>query len=440
MIVQGPELSAQRFHVAGVAGVGMSALAEALLDAGATVSGSDRLWDRGDPSPVVAKLVAQGLSMCPQDGSAITAGMDALAVSTAIEADNPERQAAERLGVPIRHRAEVLAELLADRPLIAVGGTCGKSTTTAMLGVLLAGCGLDPTVVNGAAVVDWRSETRTGSVRRGMGPWCIAEVDESDRSLLRFHPAHAILTNASADHFPLETTLELFNQFRAQTSGIVIDGVRGDAQPPTFEPLPWGSRFAWQGQDYAVPIPGIHNALNAWQAVRMALALGLPSARLAEALAAFRGVERRLERVGTRADGVPVVDDYAHNTEKLRAAWRTLAAGHARVLGLWRPHGYGPLRAMLDELAKMFAETCRPEDRLYLLPVYDAGGTADRSITSGVLAERLRSLGVGVVEVASHDEARERMADEARPGDVLATFGARDPDLPRTARALCDLD
>jgi UDP-N-acetylmuramate--alanine ligase len=422
--------------VAGVAGVGMSALAEALLDADAAVSGSDRLWDRGDASPVVAKLVAQGLAMCPQDGTAITAGMDALVVSTAIEADNPERQAAERLGVPIRHRAEVLAELLADRPLIAVAGTCGKSTTTAMLGVLLAGCGLDPTVVNGAAVVDWRSETRTGSVRRGAGPWCVAEVDESDRSLLRFHPVHAILTNASADHFPLDATLELFSQFRAQVSGIVIDGVRGDAQPPAFEPLPWGSRFRWQGQGYAVPIPGIHNSLNAWQAVRMALALGLAPVPLATALAGFRGVDRRLERVGVRPDGVPVVDDYAHNTEKLRAVWRTLAEGHRRVLGLWRPHGYGPLRAMLDSLTAMFAETCRPDDRLYLMPVYDAGGTADRSIGSGVLAERLGAAGVQVTEVATHADAITQMSAEVRAGDVLATFGARDPDLPRTARKL----
>lgn len=416
----------------------MSALAELLLDSGARVSGSDRLWDRGDPSSVVAKLQAQGLAMVPQDGTALHAGLDALVVSTAIESANPEMEAARRLGIPVRHRSEVLSEALvrSGRPLIAVAGTCGKSTTTAMLGVLLAGCGLDPVVVNGAAVIDWRSEKRTGSVRRGAGDWCVAEVDESDRSLLNFHPAHAILTNASADHFPLADTLALFDRFRAQVSGTVVDGVAGDAAPPNFEPLPWGSQFVWQGRDYAVPVPGRHNALNAWQALRLALALGLPADRLAVALAGFQGVDRRLERVGVRADGVPVVDDYAHNTEKLRAAWQTLAEGHARVLGLWRPHGYGPLRAMLDSLADMFAATCRPEDRLYLLPVYDAGGTADRSINSGVLADRLAAAGVRVVQVATHEEALSALARDVRPGDVLATFGARDPELPRTARRL----
>jgi UDP-N-acetylmuramate--alanine ligase len=307
-----------------------------------------------------------------------------------------------------------------------------------MLGALLAGCGLDPTVVNGAAVIDWRSDTRTGSVRRGHGPWCVAEVDESDRSLLRFRPAHAILTNASADHFPLEETLALFGRFRAQVAGIVVDGIRGDAPPPAFEPLAWGSRFRWQGQDYVVPVPGTHNAWNAWQAIRMALALDLPASDVAAALASFRGVDRRLERVGVRADGVPVVDDYAHNTEKLRAVWRTLAQGSSRVLGLWRPHGYGPLRAMLDELAAMFAGTCRPQDVLFLMPVYDAGGTADRSINTDALAERLGSRGVTVIPVATHADALAQMSAAARPGDVLATLGARDPDLPRTARALVE--
>lgn len=427
-----------RYHLAGVAGVGMSALAEWLLDCGAVVSGSDRQWDRGDANAVIDRIRARGLVLAPQDGSALRPGLAALIVSSAIESDNPEVRVARARGIPVRHRSDVLAESLAwaGRPLLAVAGTSGKSTTTALLGALLAGAGLDPVVVNGAAVLDWRSDTRTGSVRNGAGPWCVAELDESDRSLLRFRPAHAILTNASADHFPIEETRALFARFRIQVSGTVIDGIGGDRSPPAFEPLAWGSRFVWQGHVYTVPLPGRHNALNAWQALRLALALGLAPERLAAALAGFRGVERRLERVGIRPDGVPVVDDYAHNTEKLRAAWSTLADGVDRVLALWRPHGYGPLRAMLDELAAMFAQTCRPADRLFLLPVYDAGGTADRRVNSDALTARLEAAGVPVRPVASHEEAVVAMRAEVRPGDLLATFGARDPELPRTARRL----
>lgn len=431
------------YHLSGIAGVGMSALAEALLDAGADVTGSDRLVDAGRETPTVRRLRAQGIRIAPQDGSGLGHDTVALVVSTAIESANPDIARARELGVPVRHRAEVLAALLEGRALVAVAGTCGKSTTAAMLGTILEGCGADPAVVNGAGVVAWRSERRTGAVRRGTGP-CVAEVDESDRSLLRFHPAHAILTNASADHFPIEETLALFAQFRGQVAGVVVDGVAGDATPPRFERIPWGSRFAWEGAEYTIPVPGLHNGLNAWQAVRMALALGYAPERVVAALAAFRGVDRRLERVGVSPRGATVVDDYAHNTEKLRAAWTALraeAAPGGRVVGLWRPHGYGPLRHMLDDLAAMFAETLGPHDLLYLLPVYDAGGTADRTIQSDALVAALHERGVrGAALLRDHAEATATMAAEAGPGDILATFGARDPELPETARRLAAQD
>lgn len=425
-------------HLSGVAGVGMSALAEALLDGGAEVSGSDRLVDSGRETPTVRRLRAQGIRIVPQDGSGLRADTAALVVSTAIEPTNADVARAQALGIPVRHRAEVLAELVSGRPLIAVAGTCGKSTTTAILGTLLEGCGADPAVVNGAGVVAWRSETRTGAVRCGAGPF-VVEVDESDRSLLRFHPAHAIITNASADHFPLEETLALFAQFRSQTGGMVIDGAVPDEEPPAFRRVPWGCRFTWRGTDYAVPVPGLHNGMNAWQAVRMVLALGFAPEDVAEALARFRGVDRRLELVGHASCGAVVVDDYAHNTEKIRAAWTALRgeASSGRVIGLWRPHGYGPLRHMLEDLAAMFAETLGPRDRLFLLPVYDAGGTADRTIRTDNLLDALRARGVSGAELVSdHDEAVAAMAAAAEPGDVLLTLGARDPDLPETARRL----
>ena len=414
----------------------MSALAEALVDAGAEVSGSDRLLDSGRETPVLQRLRAQGIRLFPQDGSGVTKDTDALVVSTAIEDTNPDIRRARELGVPLRHRSEMLAEVCAGRELIAVAGTCGKSTTTALLGTILEGCGADPAVVNGAGVVAWRTERRTGSVRRGAGP-CVVEVDESDKSLLRFTPAHAILTNASADHFPLEETLLLFDEFRRKVSGVVVDGILAGEEPPEFTRIPWGCRFEWRGQMYDVPVPGLHNGMNAWQAVQMALALGYAPERVAAALRSFRGVDRRLERIGATAEGAVVVDDYAHNTEKIRAAWKTLQAeAEGRVVGLWRPHGYGPLRHMMDDLVRMFSETLSPDDRLLVLPVYDAGGTADRSVQSDALVDALKARGVGAEWVRDHAEARARMRELGRAGDILATFGARDPELPETARAL----
>jgi UDP-N-acetylmuramate--alanine ligase len=186
-----------------------------------------------------------------------------------------------------------------------------------------------------------------------------------------------------------------------------------------------------------VPLPGNHNVQNAWMAVRAALACGAKPGPIAAALATFRGIERRLERVG-EAGGVTVVDDYAHNPAKLAAAWNTLAAAFPRVAAVWRPHGYAPLRKMKDALADAFATAMRPGDFLCLLPVYDAGGTADRSINSDTLVEALQARGANAVLAPGAATAEALLLRHASPGVVLATMGARDPDLPRLARRLLD--
>ena len=424
-------------HVSGIGGVGMSALAQALLDQGVTVTGSDRLLDTGDMTDTLACLSRQGVKLYPQDGSGVTGQTARLVVSSAIEADNPEVVKAKEAGLPIVHRAAELARVVGGRGLIAVTGTCGKSSVTAMLGCLLEGAGFDPLVVNGAAVAGWdRGGQRIGSVRKGGGPWAVVEADESDKSLMVFSPRHAIITNASADHFGMAETLSLFSSFRARVPGTVIDGQQESGRPEGLRLEGWNGFFTFEGVEYRVPLPGEHNVFNAWHAVRMARALGAAPERLAAALRAFGGVERRLQRVGV-CGGAAVVDDYAHNPEKLAAAWTTLAAAFpAGVCAVWRPHGYAPLRKMLDGLVEVFSRVCRPADTLLLLPVYDAGGTADRSISSDVLASLLSAKGVTVSRVQTIGEAERLMREKAVPGGALVTFGARDPDLPRLARRL----
>lgn len=427
----------REIHIAGIGGVGMSALAQALLDQGEKVSGSDRLLDAGDETGGLACLAAQGVRLCRQDGTGITPQTKRLVISSAIESDNPEVLRAQALEVPVVHRAAELARLTEGRRLIAVTGTSGKSTVTAILGCLLEGAGFDPLVVNGAAVAGWSADgARIGSVRKGAGEWMVIEADESDRSLMVFNPEHAIITNASADHFGLDETLALFASFRARVPGTVIDGRDAGGGPAEARTEGWSGSFQFEGVTYRVPMPGLHNVYNAWHAVRMARVLGAAPGRLAATLAAFGGVERRLQRVG-RCDAATVVDDYAHNPEKLAAAWTTLATAFpAGVCAVWRPHGYAPLRKMLEGLAQAFAAVCRPQDTLLLLPVYDAGGTADRSVGSDVLASMLREKGVKVLPVGSLDDAEAVMRAQAGTGGVLATLGARDPGLPRLARRL----
>jgi len=426
----------ERVHIVGIGGVGMSALAQALLDSGVTVSGSDRLMDSGCSTPVLKCLESQQVALFPQDGSGIDTSVSRVVISSAIESSNPELLRAAELNIPVEHRATALARVVEGRPLVAVTGTCGKSSVTAMLGAILAGCGFDPLVVNGAAVTGWSAnETRIGSVRSGQGI-AVIEADESDKSLMAFHPDHAIITNASADHFDLKETLDLFDSFRSRISGSLIDGLNEGDLPEQIETDGWKSRFVYQGVPYMVPLPGLHNVHNAAHAVRMALALGADREQIGEALAAFKGIERRLQLTGY-CNGAAVIDDYAHNPEKLRAAWQTLSAVFPGGLcALWRPHGYGPLQKMMDDLVEMFSSVCNPEDILLLLPVYDAGGTALRVVSSEDLASKLVSKGVKVELVSDLKVAERRMRDLSVARGALVCFGARDPGLPRLAANL----
>ncbi len=423
-----------RYHLAGIGGVGMSALAQALIDQGAAVSGSDRLLDAGDETDVLRRLREQGVALFKQDGSGVGEA-SRLVVSTAVETDNPEIRAATERGTPIVHRAEQLAEITRGRRLIAVAGTCGKSTVTAMTGWILQEAGLDPMVVNGAEITGWMTGGRIGSVRKGQGEWCVVEVDESDKSLTVFKPEIAVITNASADHFGLDETLALFDAFRKNVTGVLIDGIHENDKPGAIVAEGWGSRFRWQGVDFTLPMPGVHNVQNAWHAARLATLAGVAPEIASRGLATFPGVERRLQRHGF-CNHAAVIDDYAHNPEKLAAAWQTVAACHAPVAAVWRPHGFGPLRKMLPQLVEMFPRVMRPGDQLFLLPVYDAGGTADRGVNSETLATALVAKGVPCHVVPTLDAAHDALRDASRHAGALLILGARDPGLPRLARRL----
>ncbi len=215
-----------RAHLIGIGGVGMSALAQALLDHGFAVGGSDRLLNDPNtiPPPVFSVLRAAGVALHPQDGSGIATGLDIVIASSAVESGNPDLVAAHRLGIPVISRAAMLARLVEGRPLIAVAGTAGKTTVTGMIGWILEQTGRDPAVVNGGELVAWSRPNRVGGVRHGSGEWTVIETDESDRSLLLFHPAWAVITNISKDHYELDELERVFRAFAAQTAeGIVTD-------------------------------------------------------------------------------------------------------------------------------------------------------------------------------------------------------------------------
>ena len=426
-------------HIVGIAGSGMCAVAEVSLACGYAVHGSDRYWDQQTPIPVLARLEAAGCAIFPQDGTSITAETRALVISTAIEVDNPDLIKARSLAIPIYHRTEWLQMLIGAGPLLGVAGTSGKSTVTAMVGWILEHAGLDPFVVNGAAVSAWEGVDRSGQVRMGSQSVWVLELDESDRSLLRFRPQHAVITNQSADHFSYAETEALFAAFRQQVAGTCV---MGPWKPEGYKVGFAGCSFHFAGQQYQLPLLGQHNAENAVAATVLCQCIGVAASACATALRTFPGVRRRLERYPTAA-GISVFDDFAHNPAKISAAIETvLPCGNALTV-VWRPHGYGPLRSMMHELVAAFSRLAFTEastarrHRLLLLPVYDVGGTATRDVQAGDLAARLRPLQVATDCLATYDEVIALCSKAyVHAGDAVLVMGARDPGLPALARQI----
>jgi len=439
-------------HLVGIGGTGMSALAQLLADRTITVSGSDRVLDRGAETPVLSRLRRRGVRLYPQDGSGVHPDTSAVVISTAIEADNPDILAARERGIPIVHRTRMLVHVMGRAPCIAVAGTSGKTTVTGMIGWILTCAGVDPTVVNGGAVLNWVGEDNIGHARHGSDAVWVVEADESDRSLLAFQPEWAVLTNISADHFNFDESLDLFVQFAERVrTGLVC----------TPETARWLSRRAaastvrklietksgieerngtWRipcgNSQMACPLPGRHNAENGLLAVTLCEALGHDAEAVGEALAGFRGIERRLQKLGS-AGGITVIDDYAHNPAKIRAAWETARTMGRRVVGVWRPHGYVPLAMMAGNLEETLQDIMR-NDILYVLDVYYAGGTAKREIEAEAFADRLIKRGLNITYLPDYEALEAELKAEVEPGDVVLFMGARDPGLPAFARRYAD--
>jgi len=447
------DIQPKKYHVVGVAGVGMSAIAQLLLSHGYEVSGSDRFHDKDHDLEVFHKLENGGLTLTHQDGSGITRDLEGVVVSTAIEKDNPDVARARELDVPVIHRAEMLACLTAGNQTIAVTGTSGKTTVTGMIGWILECVGLDPTVINGGALVDWKTAYRIGNVRVGRSKIWVVEADESDRSLLNFQPDWAVITNISRDHFGLDEIIDLFRQFsRRVKKGIICgpgiadlisgeEGIGADSNvelvSEIFVPEHEGAFFGfwYKGLTFQSNLIGKHNAENAFAAVVLCERLGIDLVAIRNALTSFGGIERRLQRSGG-THGVIVVDDYAHNPAKIRAAWESLTSMHARILGVWRPHGFAPLKMMMDELADTFKDICRESDRVFILPVFYAGGTTTKDVTSEDFVALLRERNVDAQVVEDYDALIQLFVSECHAGDCVLSMGARDPYLPVFSRRL----
>jgi UDP-N-acetylmuramate--alanine ligase len=447
-----------RYHFSGIAGAGMNPLAQLMRARGHAVQGSDRSLDQGKNQELAGRLRRLGIELRAHDGTAVVPGLDRFVYSTAVEADTPEMRAARALGLELVPRPALLAEVVnGGRPGVAVAGTSGKSTVTGMLAWLLRESGLPATVLGGAGLV---GEGSGGCFTVGPvdGP-VVAEACESDGTLVGYQPAIGLVHNVSRDHDELAALRAQFATFAGRCRRLFVNagcpeaaalgrpagalsyGAASGADAP-LEVLAAGPdrargllRLPAGVVRLDVPQPGRHNLENAAAAAVVAVELGLDPGQVAAGLARFPGVARRFEVVGVTRAGIRVVDDYAHNGEKLRAALTTAQAGGGRVVAVFQPHGFGPARFLRPELKTLLPSILRADDRFCYAEVFYAGGTVAKDVSSRMLADDLPpALGCG--HAADHEAARRWAVAEARPGDTVLVMGARDPDLPRLARSI----
>lgn len=455
-----------RYFLCGVGGSGMLPLALILKSLGCEVAGSDRALDQGRTAAKFDYLRHAGVRLHLQDGSGVVSPDQIVVASAAVEETVPDIVAARRVGARVLTRAELLARLFnAATTRIGVAGTSGKSTTTAMLAFILHQAGRDPTVMNGAVMKNFAGPRAPfASALIGAGDLFVSEIDESDGSIALFSPTIAVLTNISLDHKSMDELRALFSAYLDKAGASVLNldneetarlaaGREGALtfalEHPTaaytaraIRPRPFGVAFeavaARAGRAAAVElkVPGRHNVSNALAAIAAAAAAGVPFDDAARALGAFAGVRRRLDHVGEAA-GVVVIDDFAHNPDKIAASLATLHEFPGRLIVMFQPHGYGPLKKMRSEIVEAFIEGLAPEDLLLLPEPAYFGGTTDRSVSSRDIAADIGAKR-RVQAFETRAECLLAVIDAARPGDRIVVMGARDDTLTTFAGEILD--
>ena len=465
-------MSEPSYFFCGIGGSGMLPLAMIVQARGAAIEGSDRSLDQGRTPEKFDWLRAHGVVLHPQDGSGVRAGLTVVATG-AVEDTVPDIGAAKRVGAEIVTRPQLLSQIFNAAPTsVGVAGTSGKSTITGMIAWILSQSGREPTVMNGAVMRNFADADHPfASALVGSADLFVAEVDESDGSIARYDPTVAVVSNISLDHKSMEELRDLFGGFtgRARKAVLNLDNVETAALAQTMvddgradavltfalgneaadlsahglKPLPAGMTFDLTERSSGVRIaatlnvPGAHNVANALAALGAVRALGVSLEEAVRSLETFAGIRRRMEVVGT-ANGITVLDDFAHNPDKIAATVKTLHAFDGRLLILFQPHGFGPLKLMKREFIETFAGLLKPDDVLLMPePVY-YGGTTDRSAGSEDIASGVRAEGRHAE--ALHDRAAcgDRIVELTKPGDRIIVMGARDDTLSTFAAELVE--
>lgn len=439
-------------HFTGIFGSGMSALAQYLRFQGMTVSGSDRFHASEDTASIRQSLEGLGCTIVRQDGSGVGADTDAVCISTAIEESNPDIAAARSCGLPIVHRSDLLAAIIATKKTIAVAGTSGKSTVTAMIFEFLTACGRSPSLISGAGLRRLERQGLIGNTWSGGSDLLVVEADESDGTLVKYRPEATVFLNISKDHKSIDEIKELFEILAKQSSWTASNAddpllaslpatVRfgrnssGSCRPDREQLLPTSVKLFKNNREYHLPLPGAHNLENLCAALCVCEQFGCEETALADAVRNYEGVARRFS-VTMAKQNVYVVDDFAHNPAKIAAVVQAARGLSGRIVAVYQPHGFGPTRFLKDEYIATFRNIFQRPDSLYLLPIYYAGGTALKDISSEEIISGLGPTAFHAEAVNGRDELLGRLKAEVRSGDCVLVMGARDPSLPALVKKI----
>ncbi len=434
----------------GVAGTGMSAIAQYLSGIGKNVSGSDRYFTPDTFNETKEKLMAEGIQCFLQNGEGINEKTDLIVVSTAIEDTVFEVQKAKQLNIPIIKRSEVLAMIAKSKKTIAVGGTSGKSTTSGMLFDILEKANLQPSIISGAGLISIIKEGKIGNAKVGKGEWLVIEADESDGSIVQYEPEVGLLLNIDKDHQEIDELIEIFGTFKKNTKQLFvvnesnalakhlsanskhdfsIDTKSGAGYIATdFKQDGLTISFQINGIVFNLNTVGKHNMENALAATAVANQLGVDLKTCAAALEKYEGIYRRHQILGNK-NGVWVIDDYAHNPAKCAASIAACQYIAPKVIAWFQPHGYGPTRFLRTDFVKEIAAVLRPEDEIWMSEIFYAGGTAVKDISSNDLITDIKALGKKAFFVENRNEFLKTVRPHLTTNTVLLLMGARDPGL-----------
>ncbi len=434
----------------GVAGTGMSAIAQYLSGIGKQVSGSDRYFINNEFNDTRDKLEKSGIKCFEQNGDGISNETSLVVVSTAIEDTVLEVQKATSLNIPIVKRSELLAIIAKSKKTIAVGGTSGKSTTSAMLFDILEFAKMNPSIISGAGLVSIIKEGKIGNAKVGKGEWLIIEADESDGSIVNYTPEVGLLLNIDKDHQEIDELLSIFGSFKKNTKDLFIvnqcnalsaslsvnqsndfssDENKSSGYLATnFKQDGLDISFLVHNQLFNMHTIGKHNMENALAAVAVANQLGVSLEDCSNGLKNYEGIYRRHQLLGIK-NGVYVVDDYAHNPVKCAASIEACQHIAPKVIAWFQPHGYGPTRFLKQDFISEFVKALRPQDEIWMSEIFYAGGTAVKDISSDDLIKEIRLQGKNAFFIEHRNDFLEVVRPHLTDNCVLLMMGARDPSL-----------